>query len=341
MLYTADSSAQNLFIAEWASDSIVEITSSGAQKTFASGLNDPQGLAFDSAGDLFVTEWGGNRIVEIAPGGMQSTFASGLNGPNGLAFDSAGDLFEADGGSGRIYEFISTNGTLTSTPRLFVSGLNNPQGLAFDRSGNLFEADGGSGNVYKFVNTNGVLAPNPILFASGLVNPWGLAFTGAGDLLVADCLYSYNGYITEITPNGAQSTWAPGIGSPNEMAFDGSGNLFVANGYTAGNSITEITPTGDRIIIGTNFYNPVGLAFQPPIHLSTTGIGIRKNQFTFTMAGQPGQVIVLEMCTNLAAPAWQPVQTNTLSGILNIGMSRFTDSLSTNYPKRFYRITSP
>ena len=46
-------------------------------------------------------------IYEFTPGGVQSTFASGLNAPYGLAFDSAGDLFVADGTSGNIYEFTN------------------------------------------------------------------------------------------------------------------------------------------------------------------------------------------------------------------------------------------
>ena len=48
---------------------------------------------------------GSGNIYEFTPGGVQSTFASGLCDPYGLAFNSAGDLFEADYGSGNIYEF--------------------------------------------------------------------------------------------------------------------------------------------------------------------------------------------------------------------------------------------
>ena len=35
------------------------------------------------------------HIYKITPDGVPSTFASGLNGPLGLAFDSAGNLFVA------------------------------------------------------------------------------------------------------------------------------------------------------------------------------------------------------------------------------------------------------
>jgi glucose/arabinose dehydrogenase len=54
---------------------------------FASGLNNPLGLAFDSAGDLFEADYGSGNIYEYTPGGAQTTFASGLSNPAGLAFE--------------------------------------------------------------------------------------------------------------------------------------------------------------------------------------------------------------------------------------------------------------
>ena len=72
----------------------------GTRTTFASGLNGPAALAFNSSGDLFEADFNSGYIYEFAPNGTQSTFASGLNNPNGLAFNSSGDLFDADYGEG-------------------------------------------------------------------------------------------------------------------------------------------------------------------------------------------------------------------------------------------------
>jgi hypothetical protein len=44
------------------------------------------GLAFNSAGNLFVTEWDSGSIYEFTPDGTQSTFATGVTDPEGLAF---------------------------------------------------------------------------------------------------------------------------------------------------------------------------------------------------------------------------------------------------------------
>src|SRR5437899_2757734 len=100
ILTCSSAPAQNLFVS--GSDAggvkIFEFTPNGLQSIFASGLNAPNGLAFDGPGNLFVADAGGS-ILKFTPDGAQTTFALGLADPNGLAFDSAGNLFVADGGS--------------------------------------------------------------------------------------------------------------------------------------------------------------------------------------------------------------------------------------------------
>jgi sugar lactone lactonase YvrE len=108
------------------SGTILEYTPGGTQSTFATGLTEPRGLAFDSAGNLFEADKTSGNIYEFTPGGVRSTFATGLFQPIGLAFDGAGNLFEADVGSGNIFEF--TPGGVRST---FATGLSGPSWLAF------------------------------------------------------------------------------------------------------------------------------------------------------------------------------------------------------------------
>src|SRR6516225_2604880 len=87
ILICASASAQNLFVS--GSDAnggkIFKFTWDGVQSIFASGLNYPGGLAFDSGGNLFVADNG--NIYKFDPLGARSTFAAGLNGPVGLALD--------------------------------------------------------------------------------------------------------------------------------------------------------------------------------------------------------------------------------------------------------------
>src|SRR5580704_1385639 len=103
LLVPAVARAQNLFVsAGFNGSTVTEITPGGTESTFASGLSNPRGLAFNSAGILFVSDNGSGNIYEYTPGGAQSLFASGLSVPWGLAFNSAGNLFVSDNSSGKI-----------------------------------------------------------------------------------------------------------------------------------------------------------------------------------------------------------------------------------------------
>jgi sugar lactone lactonase YvrE len=248
LLAAAGAEAQNLLVAAYGSGQINEFTPTGTQSTFASGLNQPIGLAFDSAGNLYEADANSGNIYKFTPAGAQSTFASGLNRPVGLAFNSAGDLFVAASGAGQVIEFAPGEGE-----SIFASGLNQPLGLAFDSGGNLFVADGGSGNIYKFTPAGAQSA-----FASGLQTPFGLAFDNAGNLYVAG--YG-NGDITEITPGGAQSTFASGLNLPAGLAFNSAGDLFEGD-FGSGN-IYKFTPAGAQSTFTSGLSQPAFLAFQP------------------------------------------------------------------------------
>ncbi len=96
----------------------------------------------------------------------------------------------------------------------------------------------------------------------GLGYPDGLAFNNAGNLFVSNG----NGVdtITEITPGGAQTTFASGLNAPIGMAFNSAGNLFVADaGANHDNGdITEITPGGVPTVFSTSVSKPLSIAFQ-------------------------------------------------------------------------------
>ena len=76
---------------------------------------------------------------------------------------------------------------------------------------------------------------------------------------------------------------------------------------------------------------------HPVILTLAPSFGVLSNEFGFTISWATNTSVVVETCTNLANPAWSPVQTNALTD----GWSYFSDPEWTNHPARFYRLRSP
>jgi hypothetical protein len=76
----------DLFACQFYDGNIFKITASGTRSTFASGLVNPTGLAFDLSGNLFAATSAG-LILEFTSAGVSSTFANDSQSlPNSLAF---------------------------------------------------------------------------------------------------------------------------------------------------------------------------------------------------------------------------------------------------------------
>ncbi len=93
---------------------------------------------------------------------------------------------------------------------------------------------------------------------------------------------------------------------------------------------------------GTSGWGPT-YAGQPtalwgPHPLTRDGsFGMRNNQFGFSISGPASVPLVIEACTDLAAGAWEPLRSCSLTN----GLIYFSDPDVTNYPSRFYRVRSP
>ena len=314
LLITVSCQAQNLFVSETSSNSIVEITPGGAKSVFATGLNGPVGLAFNSTGDLFAANYAVNGVItEITPSGAKSNPFGYINDapggpPYGLAFDSSGDLFISE---------LSAAGVVEIKPyimnRTVVQGLNDPEGMACDSAGDLFVADSYSDRIYKF--TPGGVLTNIV----SVHGPFGLAFNSAGDLYVS----SIYGSIIKITPGGVQTTFASGLSEFCWLAIDNADHLFVADKGTG--NIYEFTASGTRNTFASGLKDPAGLAFQPVPQLQSVSTG-----GTFQVSVKmppPYYSTIVQASTNLVN--WINIYTNTPPFIFS--GSRTTTSA------RFYR----
>jgi sugar lactone lactonase YvrE len=259
-----------LFEADFTSGIIYRFSPDGSRTVYTSGLNGPEGLAFDAAGNCFVSEALGGIIHKFATDGTDTVFATGLNGPASLVFDGAGNLFSADFFGGFIYKF-DPNGARTT----FATGLSGPANLAFDSMGRLLEADFHTGNIFRFT-PDGMRTT----FASGVGNPHGLAFDANGDLFVAD--FS-GGTILRFTPAGMRSTFASGLDGPHGLVFDQAGNLFSAD-YNTGN-VYQFTPGGARSTFATGLSNPANLLFEPVRASANNLLNLSTRAFVGTNTG--------------------------------------------------------
>jgi hypothetical protein len=82
---------------------------------------------------------------------------------------------------------------------------------------------------------------------------------------------------------------------------------------------------------------PKEVLWNPLIQTYGTHFGVQSNQFGFNITGTQYIPIVVEACNNLASPVWTQLGTFALTG----ASSYFRDPQWTNYPSRFYRISSP
>src|SRR5437868_4775376 len=82
----ARAEAGDLFASDSITNSIIAYSPDGTMRTFASGLDNPQGLTFDTVGNLYVADMGSGTIFKYTADGTRTTFVSGLLGPMGLSF---------------------------------------------------------------------------------------------------------------------------------------------------------------------------------------------------------------------------------------------------------------
>ena len=116
---------------------------------------------------------------------------------------------------------------------------------------------------------------------------------------------------------------APGDGSDTSVFYgDGSATLYYVPGTTG-----WVTP----------FDGCAAVLWNAQAQTGDGNFGVRTNQFGFTITGTTNIPVVVDACTNLACPAWTPLQTCCVTN----GSLYFCDPQWTNYPAHFYRVRWP
>jgi sugar lactone lactonase YvrE len=227
----------------------------GNTGSFATGLNNPQGVVQDPSGNTYIADTGNNRVLRYSAAGAMTILAgtgtssytgdgaaataATLNGPKAVAVTRNGAVFIADTGNNVVRRvdpvtgFISTfGGGATTICTLNTDSLGDgcpatqaifkaPSGLAADANSNVFVSDTGN-NVIRELTAGGYVA-----LAAGAST---VCSSGAG--------------ATDVFGNGCPPLQAS-FNGPTGLQFDAKGNLYIAD--TGNSEVREITQA-NRVI---------------------------------------------------------------------------------------------
>ena len=251
----------------------------------SSWLDNPTGVAVDASGNIYIADYSSNRIREVNTSGIISTvagngtlgsFASGddgdpatssqLNNPCGVAVDGSGNLYIANRGNNLILK-VNTLGAMS----VFAGGgtglgdgypatvamIIDPQGVAVDAIGNVYVGE--TGRVRK-INTSGIITTVAGNGTTGSYSGdggsatsaqliWGgdIAIDGTGNLYISDQsrIRSVNtsGIITTIAGNGIFGYTGDGGTATNaNLGYSNSGPNFGYGVATHGGNLYIAEP---------------------------------------------------------------------------------------------------
>ena len=147
-----------------------------------------------------------------------------------------------------------------------------------------------------------------------------------GDL-VGSAKAPLNPLLGPLADNGGL-TWTMAL-LPGSPAIDAGSDVLLVSPYNLSTDQRGFPrKMGGHVDIG---------AFEYQVLPGISNFSVQSNKVSFNIYGDTNVVVIVEACTNLSNPDWQPVQTNTLTS----GTSYFSDQQWTNYPGRFYRLRSP
>lgn len=182
------------------------------------GLNNPNGLAFDSSDNLYVMSSGG-FLTKFDTATMSPVIITGgYSNSQGLVIDEPNDRIYVSEESGNIYFIALSGATASSSPgTLFATtGVRTEGGLAQDAAGNIY-LSAYDDNKVVVVSPSGVVSD----FVTGISQARGLTFDALGALYVTsydtDMVYRVDplsGLATLYAPLASTPAIIPGSGLP-------------------------------------------------------------------------------------------------------------------------------
>jgi hypothetical protein len=151
--------------------------------------------------------------------------------------------------------------------------------------------------------------------------PQTITFGALSKQVVGDAPFALSASASSGLPVSFSVLSGPAILSGNIVTMTGTG-LAVLRASQSGDATNAPAPNVDQVLI-----------IVPGNNVITDAQRLANGMFTLRFYGESGTNYVVQGSTNLVN--WLPLTTNQISGL---GYLEFTDTSSTNYDRRFYRI---
>lgn len=239
--------------------------------TISKDIDNSTGACIDGDGTLYVTNEPGSAgwVSEYALGQTKPLriITKGINTPAFCAIDASGNLWVTNIGLADVVEYLkgSTKPHVTIT-----NGLTYPDGIAIDHTGNLYVGNTQPHSAPNIqVYTPGSKSPSRTI-TDGVTWPIGIAVDSHDTLYVANGTVSGNIEEYRSGQSKPYRTITDQLINPVNVIVDKNGWLYVANDgqHTDEMAILEfpphsLKPSSREITKG--FFNPLGLAYYPPL----------------------------------------------------------------------------
>ena len=268
----------NIYCSNYVGDKVFKFTPLGEMTPFITGLNTPNGLAFNSNDELYVCDGQANTIYKYDLDGNQLASYPISGHPSGLvkSFDDDSMIFTLYSGNKLMH--LATDGTITEISS--APELSGPVGIVYDAVGNLFVGNYNNREIYKVLPngdleyiaqlpTEGGTFPNLGFITYGQGKLW-------GTVMGNDKIYWVNPNEVDeygLFAGSVQGTMDGDISvatfhTPNGILFDepndrilitdfGTRNLRIISGVTLGNDEFQLKDASVAVVP-----NPIVSSFE-------------------------------------------------------------------------------
>jgi gluconolactonase len=210
------------------------VVGAGKVKAFATGMDDPKGLAF-SKGSLYVADK--TRVLKVEKNGKWKVFAAADAFPvkpqflNDLTSDKSGNLYVSDSGDmkgkgGAVYR-VSPDGKVSALVTDVDKRVAAPNGLLPDGDDNLLMVDFITGILYRITLQTGKM----VMLAEGFGGGDGIVRDRSGKLWISDWK---NGRIFTLKRDGELKLVKDGFQSAADIGLSADGKFLLVPDMKAG-----------------------------------------------------------------------------------------------------------